>query len=572
MDRAGLLMPSREEDSSMDGDGAGNHRDPVEFLVTFQPGGQRIRCMPGMRLVEAARLNGIRIPADCGGRGRCRSCIVRIEGVVPDSTSGDRAIFNQTELEAGWRRACQAHLIGPCSVHLQRASSVVTGQEDGPRQVPVEAPILVPTNEPGIWNRAGHRVGPVPGQSALGVAIDLGTSNIAAALLELSSGEVLSTAAIENPQIAFSADVIGRMTQALSNAAIGREMQTMAVEAITDLADTLTGGCAESIAEVAVVGNSVMQHLLLGLPLENLARAPYLPFTLEPTDLHASEIGLQLAPGAWIHVGPNIAAFIGSDHVAALLDVMADPPTSPWVLIDIGTNTEISVFSNGQLRSASCASGPAFEGGVLSCGMRAAPGAITRARLDGEIHEIETIENGLPAGICGTGVVSITSELLRAGVLNQRGRLQLNHARVREQRQTREFVLADGGRQDALPIVLTQADVRSIQLAKAAIRTGLDLLLDAARLQEDQIQRFIVAGGFGRYLDLESAMSIGLLPAVPPGRIVQAGNSAGAGVRRMLVCACARERAIQLARQAQYLELATRPDFHKIFARRSLFI
>ena len=514
---------------------------------------------------------GVRIPADCGGRGRCRSCAVRIEGAAPDPTSTDRDTFSSAELDAGWRRACQAQLHGPCSVYLPRLLSIVTGQNDGPSCVPVEQPILVPDREPGFWLRDDYRVGPLPGTRALGMAVDLGTSNIAAALLDLASGEVICTAAVENPQVVFSADVIGRMTHALANPASGCQMQQLAVEAIAELARRLTDGCSEAIAEVAVAGNSVMQHLLLGLPLESLAKAPYRPYTLGETNRLAAALGLHLALGTWLQVGPNIAAFIGSDHVAALLEVMADPPKSPWMLIDIGTNTEISIFSEGVLRSASCASGPAFEGGILSCGMRAAPGAITRTHLVGDNISLETIGSVAPVGICGSGVVSLVSEMLRNGVIDKRGRLQLTRPGVREQDGLREFVLAEAARDGAMPVVFTQTDIRAVQLAKAAIRTGLDMLLESAGLQEEEIERFIVAGAFGKYLDLESAVAMGLLPAVPAGRIVQVGNAAGAGVRRMLVCARARQRALQLAQQAQYLDLASRQDFHVAFARRSFF-
>jgi uncharacterized 2Fe-2S/4Fe-4S cluster protein (DUF4445 family) len=545
---------------------------PIEFVVTFLPSGQRVSSRPGVRLAELARQNCVRIPADCGGRGRCRSCAVRIEGTVPDSTPSDRDAFSPAELDAGWRRACQALLAGPCSVYLPRLHTVVTGQNDGPSRAPIEQPILVPDREPGFWRRGNQRVGPLPGTRALGMAVDLGTSNIAAALLDLSTGEVLSTAAVENPQLVFSADVIGRMTHAIAISSIGRQMQQLAIEALSELAQRLTDGSSQSIAEVAVAGNSVMQHLLLGLPLETLARSPYHPYTLGETNLLASDLGLRLAPGAWVYVGPNIAAFIGSDHVAALLELMAAPPRNPWMLIDIGTNTEISVFSGGLLRSASCASGPAFEGGILSCGMRAAPGAVSRAHIECDRISLETIDHAAPVGICGSGVVSLVSEMHRNGVIDKRGRLQLKHSGVREQGPLREFVLAEGGSEGALPVLFTQTDIRSVQLAKAAIRTGLDLLLEAAGLREEQVERFVVAGAFGKYLDLEAAAAIGLLPDVPAGRIVQIGNAAGAGIRRMLVCARARERAHQLSKQAQYLDLASRPDFHLNFARRSFFI
>jgi uncharacterized 2Fe-2S/4Fe-4S cluster protein (DUF4445 family) len=347
-------------------------------------------------------------------------------------------------------------------------------------------------------------------------------------------------------------------------------MQRAAVQAIADLAGQLAGGAPESIAEVAVVGNSVMQHLLLGLPLETLAAAPYRPHLLSDFDLLSSDLGFEFAPGAWLHFGPNIAGFIGSDHVAALLEIMVYPPPGRWLLIDIGTNTEISLYDGARLRSASCASGPAFEGGVLSCGIRAVRGAVTSVHIENEKLTLQTIGQAEPLGICGSGVISLLSELLRCGAINARGRLAAAHPYVRERERHREFVLREQS-ESALPLVFTQDDIRAVQLAKAAIRTGLDLLLAEIGIGEDAIDRFIIAGAFGKYLDVRAALAIGLLPPVSSSRIVQVGNAAGAGVRRLLVCANARAKARALARESQYLELATHPGFHHAFARRAAF-
>jgi uncharacterized 2Fe-2S/4Fe-4S cluster protein (DUF4445 family) len=540
--------------------------------VAFLPTGKRVTATLGARLLEAARQNDVRISADCGGRGRCQSCAVRIEGNVPEPTPSDHAAFTQQELEAGWRKACQARLTGSCTVHLPLRTQVELvsyANDERPQILPIEEPVLVPDDEPGFWRRGNQRVGPIDGGQALGLAVDLGTTSIAGALINLATGQVVCAATVENPQLAYSADVIGRMAYALDHPEGSRQMQRLAVEAATELARRLTEGRPDRVAEVAVVGNSVMQHLLLGLPLATLARAPYRPHTLDEAELPAATLGFPFAPGAWLHFGPNIAAFIGSDHAAALLEIFADPPPSPWMMIDIGTNTEISLFANGELHSVSCASGPAFEGGVLSCGMRAAPGAISKVRLESGRVALETIDSGEPAGICGTGVVSLLSEMLRDDVVNHRGRLELSHPLVRDREGAREFLLDAGN--GGLPIVFTQSDVRAVQLAKAAIRTGIDMLLTAAGVHDNEVERYIVAGAFGNFLDLEAAARIGLLPSASGGRTVQIGNAAGAGVRRMLVCLSARRRASQLARRANYLNLAAQPGFAAHFARRSLF-
>ena len=555
-----------------------------EFVVTFLPSGQRIACTVGDNLLEAARRHGVRIAADCGGRGRCRSCSVRIEGAVTEAVAAIPGGFTAEEAAAGWHRACQVRLAGPCTVHVPArtsASAVSLGQDDGPALVPIQVPVLVPCERKGYWSRGAELVGPVAGEDALGLAVDLGTTNIAAALVDMSSGRVVATGAIANPQSVYGADVVSRLTQAVRNPSLGREMQRAAVEAIANLAGRLADDNVQSIAEVAVVGNSVMQHLLLGFPLETLATSPYRPHTLADSNLLCSDLGFQFAPGAWLHFGPDIASFIGSDHVAALLEIMVDPPPGRWLLIDIGTNTEISLYDGVQLRSASCASGPAFEGGVLSCGIRAVPGAVTGVHIEDEKVSLQTIDQAEPLGICGSGVISLLSELLRCGAINARGRLALAYPGVREREQHREFVLtrqstADQNPTDrikigALPLVFTQEDVRAVQLAKAAIRTGLDLLLAETGIAEDAVDRFVIAGAFGKFLDVRAALAIGLFPPVPGSRIVQVGNAAGAGVRRILVCANARAKARALAHESHYLELATHPGFHHTFARRAGF-
>ena len=544
---------------------------PESFAVTFLPQGKRVLCGGGDTLLEIARRHSVRIASACGGRGRCRSCAVRIEGAVPEAGAADLQDFSTAHIAAGWRRACQTRLIGSCTVHVPAKTAAATvkfDHEEGAISVPIRVPVLQAIPGDSLWRHGEHIVGPIAGGRAMGLAVDLGTTSMAASLVDMQSGEVLATAAKENPQSIFGADVITRCMHALHKETTARELQRVAVEAIADLAAGVTGGHPEQVGEVAVVGNSVMEHLLLALPVGNLARAPYRPEVFDAVEVSTASIGLELAPGAELYCGPNIAGFVGSDHVAALLETMANPPPGRWALLDIGTNTEISVFVDGTITSASCPSGPAFEGGSLSCGMPAAPGAIERVRIEGENLRLETIGGVEPIGICGSGVLSLVSELYRAGALNRKGRLAATYARVRERDHRREFVLAGESEGGALSVVFTQDDVRAVQLAKAAVRTGLDMLLAEVGLKDEQLDRLIVAGAFGKHIDVDEAIGIGMLPALPSERILQVGNAAGAGVRRLLACAQARAQANALARQAHYVELAARPTFQRAFMSR----
>jgi uncharacterized 2Fe-2S/4Fe-4S cluster protein (DUF4445 family) len=519
----------------------------MSIRLAFEPSGIAASALVGETVLEAARRAGVRIGSACGGRGRCRACGVRLEGIVAPANAADRDVFSAAELAAGWRRACQTRVAGAASIHVparSAAAALTRGQEAGASRIPMAEPVA---------------------PSGLGLAVDLGTTNLAAALIDLGSGQVLASGAAENPQGIFGADVISRGGRALRVPDAPAELQRLAVGAIAELARTLTDNQPQRISQVAVVGNSVMSHLLLGLSVETLVKVPYQPAVTDAQDGAAAMVGLHLAPGAQLHVGPNIAGFVGSDHVAALLEVLENPPQGRWALLDIGTNTEISLFDGQGLTSASCPSGPAFEGGVLSCGMRAATGAIERAAITAQGLELHTIDGAPAVGLCGSGVLSLLAALRGHGLVDAKGRLGLDHPAVRQTGDDRALVLAHEDETGGLALLFSQADIRAVQLAKAAIRAGLDLLLESAGLAPEDLDHLIVAGAFGKYIDLNDAMAIGMLPRLPAQRLTQVGNAAGAGARRMLACRAARRQATQLARQARYLELASRPDFQKRF-------
>ncbi|TRZ57943.1 MAG: DUF4445 domain-containing protein [Rhodocyclaceae bacterium] len=276
-------------------------------------------------------------------------------------------------------------------------------------------------------------------------------------------------------------------------------------------------------------------------------------------DVKARDIGLAFSPGAWVHLAPNIGGFVGGDHVTALLATQERSQRCATSLVmDIGTNTEISLMHRGSIVSASCPSGPALEGGHISCGMRAADGAIERVSIEDGRLAVRTIGQFEPVGLCGSGVLDAISVLRRLGRLSARGRLEAGRADVLDLDGQRVAVLAPG-------VHLTQHDVRAVQLAKAAIRTGVDMLLQDHGLRADQIECFIIAGAFGAYIDVASGIDIGLFPDLPADRFVQVGNAAGRGVRQMLASVKARARAAEIAASSQYVELSTRSHFQKTF-------
>jgi len=305
---------------------------------------------------------------------------------------------------------------------------------------------------------------------------------------------------------------------------------------------------------------------LLGLPVKQLALAPFAPAASLALDIKARDLGLKIAPGAYIHFPPVIAGFIGADHTATLLAAESPGVDGPVIVLDIGTNTEVSLLNGDKVTATSCASGPAFEGGHIRHGMRAGKGAIERLRISGEIIDYQTIENAPPTGICGSGVLDAMAQLYLAGAIDEGGRFVKNHPRVRRTNDQAEFVIADREEQDEdSAIVITQKDIRELQLAKAAIRTGIQLLLEANGLTEEQIKQVVIAGAFGSYIDLSSAVTAGLLPSLPLSHFRQVGNAAGMGAKLALLSLAERKKAITLASRVRYLELASTPAFRNTF-------
>jgi len=403
----------------------------------------------------------------------------------------------------------------------------------------------------------------------LGLAVDLGTTKVAGYLVDLETGRSLKAKGVMNPQIAHGEDVITRIDLARRNGADARLMRKMAVEAINELIADLVSqvdASPEDISEAVVVGNTAMHHLFLGLPVDQLARAPHVPGVGHAVELKAREAGLSASPGGYVHLPPNIAGFVGSDHVAMIQGTGVYKAGGTALALDIGTNTEICLVHEGKMTCVSCASGPAFEGAHIACGMRAADGAIEHMRLVEQSLQYFTIGNQEPVGICGSGILDAIAQLYLAGIVDKGGRILNDHLNVRSRGRVREFVIVKGeecGRES--DITLTQKDVREVQLAKAAIRTGIKMLLEKNGLSEYDIDQVIVAGAFGSYLDMESAMVIGMFPRLPLDRFHQVGNAAGTGAKMSLISRTKRAEAQRIARQIRYIELAGEPNFKEIF-------
>ena len=593
----------------------------MTHTIDFEPIGRRGECREGDTLLEHARALGVDLVNICGGAGSCGTCLVQVlAGQVSPIEESERDYISDDELEQGYRLACFAIPGSDCKVRIPAESlaTVQRTQVEG-QEIPVEPdPLvhslfleLVPPSLQDLRDdasRVGSKLEKEYGLETcsfdhqvlssisttlrandwqvnavlhgnevialtpsnvqpLGVAVDLGTTKIAMYLLELETGKTLASRGLMNPQISYGEDIMTRMSAVQNKPDVAAHFQQLIVSAFNEtIADmcSQTGSDPSYIADMVVVGNTAMHHLFLGYPVDQLGKAPYVPAVSSALDVKVRDLGINIAPGAYVHVLPNIAGYVGADHVSMLLaSGIADHPGNVLAL-DIGTNTEICLSHNGKMSSLSTASGPAFEGAHIKFGMRAAPGAIERFQIVNGVGKFQTIENATPVGICGSGILDILAQLFDHGIVNQLGRMQ-EHAGVRGAGAAREYLVApsgDGGSE----VTFTQKDVEQLQLSKGAIRTGIDVLLSRQNLSPQDLDEVVIAGAFGTYLYVRSAITIGMLPPVPVDRVRQVGNAAGVGARQVLISQVKRRESNSLASRVEYVELAGYPDFMKFYA------
>lgn len=440
-----------------------------------------------------------------------------------------------------------------------------------------------------IWQeKEVIRVAPGKRETSLGAAVDVGTTTLAAFLCDLTTGEVLAKASRMNPQIGYGEDVLARISYAASETEGREKLQASIIEALNALTADMTekaGFSALDVDEMVLVYNTAMHHLALGLDPRYVGRAPFAPAVSAPLDVKARDLGVNINPSGNVHSLPVEAGFVGADNMAVLLAEEPYNGEKIKLIIDIGTNGEIDLGNKNRLLSTSCATGPALEGAQIAFGMRAAPGAIERVKIDPISHEPRykvigqdewypvpcdrhpTVQKIGAQGICGSGVIDAIAAMYKAGVISKAGRInaKLETPRVRRGESGKlEYVLA-WAKETAVgkDIVITQADIRAVQLAKAALYVGAEYLME--KLGVDHVDEVILAGAFGSYIDKESAMAIGMFPDCDLACVHAVGNAAGDGARIALLNVGKRHEAAKVARRVEFVETAIEPDFQKKF-------
>ncbi len=600
----------------------------MKYQITFLPQNLVTHAPEGTTVFNAANWAGLAIDSTCGGRGTCGKCKVRFIQGADGAVEADHRFLSDAELSDGWRLSCRAAIHGECVAEVPRLMSSPKAALLGYGRHVVLAPntekVFLQLKEPSlddqkpdlarvrdaldeegyqvradltVWRGlpktlrsnnfavtavvCGDELIAVEGGNttdrAYGLALDIGTTTVVGALMNLRTGAVEAVQSTLNGQAPYGADVISRISHTMMEPEGLATLHERIVETINELFGRLlaaAGVAREQVYEAVAVGNATMLHILLGIDPEPISVAPFIPTLNEAVTVRARELGLELHPNARLSTLPNLGAYVGADIVAGVLatGVARGEDERLRLYIDVGTNGEIVLGSSRRTLATAAPAGPAFEGAQIKCGMRASEGAIEGVRIGDDVH-LQIIGGGeRPLGICGSGLVDAVAELVNCGLVDSTGRLARPEQvrghlpdgivdRLIEVGGVRAFLLSSP--EDA--IVLTQPDIRALQFAKGAIAAGVSVLLQKMGVTADDLYEVLLAGSFGSYINPASARAIGLVPWVPVERIIAVGNAAGEGAKIALLSFREREAANRIPEFIEYVELSGRPEFNDIF-------
>jgi uncharacterized 2Fe-2S/4Fe-4S cluster protein (DUF4445 family) len=639
-----------------------------KFMVIFQPSGRRGYVDEGKTLKEASVALGVEIEGICGEKATCGKCKIRVEeglfekyGIesgrahLSPMAASEKQFFSPEQERAGYRLACQAHVLGSVVVFVpeesrmgkqtvRKAASQISvtlkpavkkyytemspatledtrgdwerikaelEKQYGLRELTIDYQALLTMQQVvrlGGWKvtvcvwkeREVIKIEPGHVKASYGLAVDIGTTTVAGYLCDLTDGSLVATASMMNPQVVYGEDVMSRISYTMAHED-GLERMNRAIidglNGIIEEASAQAGITPTDLLDMTIVGNTCMHHLFLNIDPRHIGRSPFPPALHHSLDVKARDLGqkltreisadkrdharctgIKMAPGAYIHVLPIEAGFVGADNVGVVIAETPYLQDSIELIIDIGTNGELVLGNRQKLISSSCATGPAFEGAEIRHGMRAAPGAIEKIVIDKDTKEVrfkmidregwntELKEVGAK-GICGSGIIDVLPQLFLAGIIDRTGRFnkESKSQRFRITDRQPEFVIAWAEETSiGQDIVICQKDIRAIQLAKGAMYAGAKIMME--KMGVEKIDKVILAGAFGSYIDKESAALLGLFPDCDLANIYSVGNAAGDGARMALLNTDKRKEADEIALRVEYLELTIEPGFNKAFA------
>jgi uncharacterized 2Fe-2S/4Fe-4S cluster protein (DUF4445 family) len=607
-----------------------------KFQVIFLPSGKRGEILEGKTVLEASGELGVGIESLCGGKRSCGKCKVRwVQGDLSPFTEEEGKLITESERTEGYRLGCAAQILGNAQIFVpeeSRTQEQVIRKEASQKSIelkPAIIPRFVELSPPSLHDPIGDfdrlqkglsekydlprirmdhpallrlsqvlrqgdwkvtvatwmdqeilDVKPDRADDLYGIAIDVGTTTVAGYLCNLGTGELVATQSMMNPQVIYGEDVMSRITYTVTHPDGLEKVHQSIIDALNQLIGAVaqrSGLSSEDILELTIVGNTAMHHLFLKIDPRYLAVSPFTPVVHRSMDIKARDLGLKVHLSANIHILPVEAGFVGADNVGVLIAEEPYRQDAMVLLIDIGTNGELVMGNRKRLLSSSCATGPALEGAHIKFGMRAAPGAIERVRIDPDTLEVnfktigekdwQSEAKGASAiGICGSGIIDVVAELFRNKIILQSGRFSegVPSPRLRISGQGPEFVVAWRDETSiGKDITITQQDIRNVQLAKAALYTGAKLMMK--KLGIEKLNKVILAGAFGTYINTEAAMILGMFPDCDLRNVYAVGNAAGDGARIALLNREKRVEADEIARKVEYVELTIEKDFQKEF-------
>lgn len=586
-----------------------------EYKVTILPLQLEVIVKEGTTLLEAQRMAGLQPDAPCGGKGTCGKCLVEIISDGPvrtekacqnrvtkditirliEKNKGHRLLMEGSSREIDIRSAVSSAWIkveppkiGNHNTEWQRVKNALSKfyayRVD--RDFKIELVLLS-----GLYEKLKANDGMADAilyknwvidirdkkTDKFGIAFDIGTTSIVGYLLNVETGEQKAVVSMLNPQTQYGGDVINRANYAIE-------------EGVSILTDAVRKGLNQLISQAAekagidtndiflatIVGNTCMHHLYLGISPKALVQAPYNPVLSEKLEMKAKELDMKINPNGRVMILPNIAGFVGADTTGVLIATKFDQIEEMTLAIDIGTNGELVMGTKDRMIACSTAAGPAFEGAKIKCGMRGMEGAIDHYEMDGTTFKYSVIGNITPQGICGSGLMDIVSVLLDAEIIDESGKLipkedakspaaVANIDRLTKINGERVFVLYQDEKDPDQTIFLSQQDVREVQLAKAAMAAGIDLMAETLGIEVTDVKKVMIAGAFGNYMSPRSACRIGLIPQELLDRITPIGNAAGEGAKIAALNYHEFHKSEKITKNIEFLELATRPDFQDCF-------
>jgi uncharacterized 2Fe-2S/4Fe-4S cluster protein (DUF4445 family) len=587
----------------------------------------------GTNLLRFLIDNGAEINAICGGNGKCGKCRVVAEGLAGKPSEREERLLGEKAVKLGYRLACYNSITSDLDIYLDKAHEGARIAVEGKgRRVSLKPSVskrFISMDRPDLQNqksdaeriygasgamkkinsidiirtlpdtvrRGDYQVTLVfidnelaavePGDtsfSSYGIAVDIGTTTIAAYLYDLVSGQRLRVGSVLNPQKKYGADVLSRIDYTLTGPDNLKKMNEVIIECINELIEQIasdSGINKEFIYTCVFVGNTTMTHFLMGANAGNIAVSPFIPVTTGFHRLKAKELGIRVNYGGIAYVFPGVSGYVGADTVAAVLSSGMHLRDEISLLIDIGTNGEIVLGNREWMYACSTAAGPAFEGTNIRNGMGGVKGAIDRVAFDGSLR-YSVIGGGKPVGICGSGIVDAVALMLEEGIIDETGRIAGEEERQNLVRELSDriveidgmkaFLLASGNEcAGDMDIAVSQKDVREIQNAKAAIAAGVATLVKHAGIRVEEVGKVYLAGGFGSYISIDSALTIGLLPRRLKGRIKSIGNAAGSGACAGLVSSRMFREAERIKSMIEYIELSSSPDFTEEYINSMIF-